>query len=398
MRKLASIQTIKDITPIEGKDKIVLATLGNGWKVIVQKDSYPVNDVVVYFEIDSILPDIPKFGFVKRRSNNMRIRTMKMGDVISQGLCITIHEANEIANELGTTFPKIFSIGTDVTDVLKVSKYEEDETNRVTTNNSKYNSLEKFMMKFRFYRYIDSKFIHAKGSSSEWPNIGLEKTDEERWQNKTNEIAQWKSEGLKFHKTVKMDGQSATFILVKKPKKFYQRYPKFEFIVCSKNRRLNPKSDSDRKFFDIAKKFDIENVLKELMNYGCNLTIDNDSVNNIEWVALQGEQCGPGIQSNRIGLNETTLYIFNWKFKTSDGIVHIVNPQKYKGYLNGINPYLKLVPYLGCEELPDDFDKDSVGYYDEQRKLLREGVVYRNYDKGISFKAVSPDYLAKNNC
>ena len=54
-RKLASIQKIVELTPITGKDKIVLATLGNGWKVIVSKDNYKVDDIVVYFEIDSIL-------------------------------------------------------------------------------------------------------------------------------------------------------------------------------------------------------------------------------------------------------------------------------------------------------------------------------------------------------
>ena len=56
---------------------------------------------------------------------------------------------------------------------------------------------------------------------------------------------------------------------------------------------------------------------------------------------------------------------------------------------------LETVPYLGNELLPDDFDNDSFGYYEESKKLLREGVVYRNYEHGISFKAVSPEYLAK---
>ena len=39
-RKLASIQKIVELTPITGKDKIVLATLCNGWKVIVSKNNY----------------------------------------------------------------------------------------------------------------------------------------------------------------------------------------------------------------------------------------------------------------------------------------------------------------------------------------------------------------------
>jgi hypothetical protein len=30
-------------------------------------------------------------------------------------------------------------------------------------------------------------------------------------------------------------------------------------------------------------------------------------------------------------------------------------------------------------------------------KTLREGLVFRNYENGASFKAVSPDFLVKND-
>lgn len=404
-RKLASIQIINELNPIEGKDKIVLATLGNGWKVIVQKETYHINDQVVYFEIDSILPDIPMFEFIKKRSNNMRIRTMKMSGVISQGLCITIPEAQAVAKELGTVLPENLKLNTDLTEVLKVGKYEEDEINRVTTSNQKYNKFEKFMLRFAWYRWFDKKFINPKGPAETWPDIGLEKTDEERWQNKTAEIADWRRRGLKFWRTVKMDGQSATFILNKViKKKFFGLLKKseYEFIVCSRNRRLNPKSNSnDKRFFATATKYNIKSALEELMNYGCSLALDDKCIcplSKIEWVAIQGEQCGPGINGNRIGLQEDKLFVFNWKFKTADGQIHTVNPHKYRGYLQGACG-LELVPIAGEEDvLPEDFDRDSFGYYDEEHKRLREGVVYRNYEEGISFKAVSPEYLAKNNC
>lgn len=397
MRKLASIQQIKELSAIEGKDKIVLATLNNGWKVIVQKETYNIDDYVVYFEIDSILPDIPLFEFLKKRSNNMRIRTMKMGGVISQGLCITITEAQAVAKELGTTIPENLKLNTDLTDVLKVGKYEEDETNRVTSSNQKYNKFEKFMLRFAWYRWIDNKFINPR-ISSEWPDIGLEKTDEERWQNKVDDITKWKSAGLLFQKTVKMDGQSATFILKHSNKSFLGiKYGNsFDFIVCSRNRKLNPKSHGDKRFFDTANLYNIKDALYDILNYGCTCFLSINS-NDIDWIALQGEQCGPGINGNRIGLNDYHLYIFNLKIKTTDGIIHNINVHRYMSYLMGVCG-LELVPFIGIDKLPEDFDKDSFGYYDEEHKRLREGVVYRNYEEGISFKAVSPDYLAKNNC
>lgn len=84
MRQLASIKVISDITPIEGKDRIVLATV-DGWRVIVKKDEFRIGDKCVYIEIDSVLPEKPEFEFL--RKNNFRIKTMKMAGCISSGIC-----------------------------------------------------------------------------------------------------------------------------------------------------------------------------------------------------------------------------------------------------------------------------------------------------------------------
>ena len=60
-RALAHVEVIGSVSPIEGKDKIVLAEI-LGWKVIVQKE-FKVGDKVVFVEIDSVLPEKPKFDF-----------------------------------------------------------------------------------------------------------------------------------------------------------------------------------------------------------------------------------------------------------------------------------------------------------------------------------------------
>ena len=53
MRKLASIQRIKSLEPIAGADSIEMAIV-LGWQLVVKKGEFQVNDLCVYFEIDSI--------------------------------------------------------------------------------------------------------------------------------------------------------------------------------------------------------------------------------------------------------------------------------------------------------------------------------------------------------
>ena len=54
-RKLATVRTIDDITPIPGADRIVATHIG-GWPVVVAKDYFAVGDKCVYFEPDAMLP------------------------------------------------------------------------------------------------------------------------------------------------------------------------------------------------------------------------------------------------------------------------------------------------------------------------------------------------------
>ena len=63
-RKLASIQYIHDITPIEGADRIELAHV-LGWQCVVKKGEFKVGDRGVYFEIDSFLPVKEQFEFLR---------------------------------------------------------------------------------------------------------------------------------------------------------------------------------------------------------------------------------------------------------------------------------------------------------------------------------------------
>lgn len=53
--------------------------------------------------------------------------------------------------------------------------------------------------------------------------------------------------------------------------------------------------------------------------------------------------------------------------------------------------FRRILPPATIEELKDFADGESALY-----PTLREGLVFRNYEKGISFKNVSKKFLLKN--
>ena len=95
MRKLASVRVIKQLSPIEGADRIEVATV-DGWEVVVKKGEFKVGDSCVYFEIDSwvpheVAPFLTKEGKEPAEYKGVkgqRLRTIKLRGQISQGLVI----------------------------------------------------------------------------------------------------------------------------------------------------------------------------------------------------------------------------------------------------------------------------------------------------------------------
>jgi RNA ligase (TIGR02306 family) len=97
MRKLASIQKIKEILEHPNADRLEVAVV-NGWKTVVKKDQFKVGDSVVYFEIDSWIPhDIAPFLTKPGHSpkeylgvKGQRLKTQKIRGVISSGLILPL--------------------------------------------------------------------------------------------------------------------------------------------------------------------------------------------------------------------------------------------------------------------------------------------------------------------
>lgn len=147
-RKLATIRKIKEIRQIEGADNIECIII-DGWQCVAKKNEFSVDNPCIYVEIDSILPEIEAFEFL--RKYNFRIKTQKLRGQISQGICFPLSILNNINGieflpiEVGTydnikgmLAPDVYGhitiensneiislkIGTDVSDILGIVKYD----------------------------------------------------------------------------------------------------------------------------------------------------------------------------------------------------------------------------------------------------------------------------------
>ena len=104
MRKLASIQTVKEVDPIAGADAIEKIRV-LGWTVVVKRGEFRAGDKIVYCEIDSLLPERDDFEFLRASCYKpaqidaagsisipagFRIKTVKLRGQISQGICFPL--------------------------------------------------------------------------------------------------------------------------------------------------------------------------------------------------------------------------------------------------------------------------------------------------------------------
>ena len=207
MRKLASIQRIKALEPIEGADAIEKATV-LGWQLVVKKGEYKVGDLTVYCEIDSILPERPEFEFLKSRG--MRVRTIRLRGQVSQGICFPL-----------SVLPKDFQIeeDADCTEVLGIEKYEPP---------------------------IPACLSGI--SKGKFPSF-IPKTDETRVQVLQEVLDKYKGE--KCYVTEKIDGSSVTYYI-----------NNGEFGVCSRNLELV--ENEENSLWKVARQLDIENKMRSL--------------------------------------------------------------------------------------------------------------------------------------
>lgn len=381
MRKLAHIENVTNIRPIEGCDNIVQCNV-LGWNVIIKKNEFKEGDKCVYIEIDSVCPkDNPNFAFLEKRK--YKIKTLKMKGTISQGIVFPL-------SILPTN--KYCAIGDDVTDILKITEIE-DEVPKTSVNNDlkekqfkakhkKFfnNRIVKYFMKFSWFRKFVFMFMPKHTTKKHNFPSYIVKTDETRLQNMPWVLDSCK--GLPMIVTEKLDGTSSTFGLEK------IKNNKFDFSVCSRNTRQEDidkncrLEDAPSVYWEMAIKYDIENVLKDLQKKY-----------SADTVVIQGETIGEGIQKNKYNIEGHDLYVFNLIINGKR-----INSVKAREIVTRYG--LNFVPILNEDFILLDSVNDMITYADGESQLrhtLREGIVIRNYDKNISFKCISNKFLLKHN-
>lgn len=330
--KLATIERIVKLTPIEGADRILVARV-LGWNTVVKKDEFQEGDLCVWHSPDTVVDHTnPIYDFLGK--TNFRLKTTKFKGIFSQGLALPLsmiaHYGQAIPygcdKEGNLVIPPsiilpdgrqiMLTEGADVTEVIKITKYEKP-----------------------------IPACLAGEIAGGFPVHIVQRTDEPLLRSHPKVLPEFKDKYCMG--TLKLDGSSATFI-----------YHNNEFIVCSRNLRLKPSTGNS--IWQIARKYDLERKM----------TIANS-------IVIQGEIVGPGIQKNKMGLKELDFYAFNVLFP---------NPErKYSNRATLLSTAemlgIKVVPLVWSGHIPDE---DPIEYLQGITNLLTyptggpaEGMVIR---------------------
>jgi RNA ligase (TIGR02306 family) len=389
-RKLVTVRPVKDILPIAGADKIELAII-DGWQVVVMKGRHTPGELVLYYEIDSFLPDTdPRYATFEERFSNwgekrgMRLKTIKLRKQLSQGLVMPLDEFPEVKDYMANMDRNAWE-GLDVSELLGIEKWEPIE--KEWRGNSPGSSEGK-----RFPAFV-------------------RKTDQERIQNYGTLVARALDED--FEVTVKKDGSSLTVFRVDPKSPYYndakalarkkltwlQRIGQFllntferkqaVYGICSRNVMLPLNGDSN--FHKAADSFGLAEVL-DIMGGS---------------YALQGELVAPDIQGNYEKVNCIEFHLFDiFDIDKQEYVLPLVR-QEIAGdvYMPhcSVLKMGKLRDILGITP-EEEADADIAGIVvkkalafaegpGDNEGVMREGVVFKALKRDFSFKVVSNSYL-----
>ena len=398
-RQLAYVVTIDDITPIEGYDRVELAHVG-GWTIVVGKGEFHPGDPAIYFEIDSKLPEVEPFTKMEfLAKKHYKVKTQRMCKCISQGLLMSAENFNgaiidEKTIRIGTphencSLHRVDDESKFLTAKLGVTYNEPGDNVRKAASADKYKKMAqrhgklfsrqpfRWLMKRTWGKKLLFIFFGKKKDKRGWP-VWVQKTDEERVQNMPW-ILKDKNEWIA---TEKIDGTSTTFT-IKRGKGF----KKNDFYICSRNVVFD-KPDKNcyydtNVYTEMAEKYHMEEVLTKLLN----------AYPDAEWITIQGETYGAGVQKRDYSMKDHDFAAFNL-IMSHTGRWNTVDMKKELTE----NFNIPCVPIVDEHFILPDTVDELLDYATNSSKIdggMREGIVFRYKDGTKSFKAVSNEFLLK---
>lgn len=392
MRKLVTIKTIDTLTPIKDADRIELATIG-GWPVVVAKNLHHEGDKVAYFEIDTFMPETnPLFSEYVARGTK-KAKSPYTGEEVTGHVLRTVKLRGQYSQ--GTVMP-LETIGLD--------------------ENSTQKDIETWMENNGVFKWEAPATFKTADIKGDFPTIALRtntptptqvrKTDSERVQNLTDEfLASLNPED--WYATEKLDGTSATFLTTDwgqlriasrnnelrwfTDEEIKESETQYQADTEAANKAVEEAETNGVKNFKkpkVAKPVAKSTYQKIAEDIGLNKYMEPGQV-------IQGEIVGPGIQANKLKLDDLELRIFH---------VEGVDPES-DFYKEIIAP--RLVPVLDCA-FPKTIT-EAIEQVDGMKstinpKVLAEGIVWWNknnetfaeLDNRPNFKAINNKFLLKS--
>jgi RNA ligase (TIGR02306 family) len=347
-----TVERIKAVWKHENADLLEMASLqGKEYDFIVGKGQFIAEDVVVYFPVDSVLPEwicnaLALTGKLAGKDKN-RVKTVRLRGNISQGV---VCEPTQLMPAL--TGLLVLEVGADVTELLGVTKYDPPP---VASNWGMLKPMPPMVS------------VYDVESAQNYADLAEQFMDEPCYVSEKLEGSHWSA-------TLYVDGDLA---------------------VCQRNYRVIPVDGGEHDWFRALRLQGLDEILRKMF-----ADLQNEMA--LESLTLRGELIGPSIQGNIYGLKEREVRVFEIEIngKAVEAARFLALTEQYA---------VPTVPVLAVNTTLRDWlqGKSLKEVSDGQSAMasrLREGVVIkpmveRRDDRigRVFLKQRSPEYLAKSD-
>lgn len=274
---LAVVYSVERLEPIPLKDRIELVHLKDCGYTTVCEKGHKIGDKVVFIKYDTVVPKNELFSFMESFKYRVKPKSFTERDEFdniikkfySQGIVLPLDVVisycadrdcgnSEFSRDVDVDFQTaLWKEGDDLTAFLGVRKYIPPPISGGGT------SFGKMVKKGDFPTHIVSK------------------TDEMNVCSKMRALEEIR--GKDVYITLKIEGSSLTTMWDES---------RDELMVCSRNNQIG--FHDTNKFWSAVNKYNLADKMKEF-----------------DWLSIQAELAGVGVQKNKLGLTDVDMYVFN---------------------------------------------------------------------------------------